>query len=61
MNKEQVEQSTSLLGKDTVEMLMKTHQDALWMLENLGVGCKQPEILKAFSKHEADSAARPWL
>ena len=46
---EQVEKSKSLLGEDTVDMLIKVHQDALWILENLGVGCKQPEIQEAFS------------
>ncbi|MBW1836663.1 MAG: trimethylamine methyltransferase family protein [Deltaproteobacteria bacterium] len=54
MNKEQVEQSKSLLGEDAVEMLMQTHQDALWMLENLGVGCRQPEILEAFQQYVTD-------
>ena len=54
---EQVEKSKSLLGKDTVEMLFKVHQDALWILENLGVGCKQPEIQEAFRKFEADGLA----
>ena len=48
MNQDQVEQSRTLLGDDAVEMLLKVHQDALWILENLGVGCKQPEILDAF-------------
>ena len=44
MNHEQVEESKALLGKEVVEMLLQVHQDALWILENLGVGCKQPEI-----------------
>ena len=57
MNKEQVEQSKSLLGMNTVEMLMQTHQDALWMLENLGVGCRQPKILEAFQQHVEDGRA----
>ncbi|MGD2124667.1 MAG: trimethylamine methyltransferase family protein [Desulfobacteraceae bacterium] len=57
MNKERVEISKSLLGKDTVDMLYRVHEDALWILENLGVGCKQPEILKAFKKLEAESQA----
>ena len=48
MNHEQVEQSKALLGKEVVEMLLQVHQDALWILENLGVGCKQPEILEVF-------------
>ena len=40
MNSDQIEQSQSLLGEKTVEMLMQVHQDALWMLENLGVRLK---------------------
>jgi len=46
-----------LLGKDTVEMLLKVHQDAMWMLENLGVGCKQPEIQAIFQRYEAEGLA----
>jgi len=57
MNKKQIEQSKSLLGKNTVEMLMQTHQDALWMLENLGVGCRQPKILEAFQQYVEDGRA----
>ena len=57
MNQTQVEQSKSLLGEDTVEMLMLTHQDALWMLENLGVGCRQPKILEAFQPYVEDGRA----
>ena len=48
MNQEQVEKSKALLGKEVVEMLLQVHQDALWILENLGVGCKQPEIQQVF-------------
>jgi trimethylamine:corrinoid methyltransferase-like protein len=54
LNNEQIEKSKRLFGKDTVEMLFQTHEDALWLLENLGVGCKQPEMLAAFKKFEAD-------
>ena len=36
---------------------MQSHKDALWMLENLGVGCKQPEIQEVFRKFESDGAA----
>jgi trimethylamine:corrinoid methyltransferase-like protein len=54
LNNEQIEKSKRLFGKDTVEMLLQTHEDALWLLENLGVGCKQPEMLAAFKKFEAD-------
>jgi trimethylamine:corrinoid methyltransferase-like protein len=57
MNKEQIERSQCLLGKDTVDMLFRVHKDALWILENLGVGCKQPEILKTFQELEAESQA----
>ncbi len=52
MNQEQIELSRRSLGEETVEMLFKVHEDALWMLENMGVGCKQPDILKAFSAYE---------
>lgn len=57
VNKEQIEKSNSLLGEDTVNMLIQVHEDALWILENLGVGCKQPEIQKAFQGFEADGLA----
>ncbi len=57
MNNEQVAKSKSVLGNDTVDMLHKVHQDALWILENLGVGCKQPEIQKAFQRLEAEGLA----
>jgi len=57
MNEEQKSTSISLLGNDTVEMLLQVHQDAMWMLENLGVGCKQKEIQEVFSRFEADGLA----
>ncbi|MCP4667507.1 MAG: trimethylamine--corrinoid methyltransferase [Deltaproteobacteria bacterium] len=57
MNEAQAERSESLLGKNTVDMLLQAHQDALWMLENLGVGCKTPEIQDVFRKFEADGLA----
>lgn len=57
MNTEQVNRSETLLGKSTVEMLMQTHADALWILENIGVGCRQPEIVAVFKQHEADGRA----
>ncbi|MBW2144778.1 MAG: trimethylamine methyltransferase family protein, partial [Deltaproteobacteria bacterium] len=57
MNEEQIKKSRSLLGNDTVEMLFNVHQDALWILENLGVGCKQPEMQAAFQKFEAEGLA----
>ena len=57
MNKEQEKRSKSLLGDVAVEMLLQVHKDALWILENLGVGCKQPQIQEAFRKFEADGLA----
>ncbi len=57
INTDQIKQSTSLLGRETVDMLMQVHQDALWILENMGVGCKQPEIVAAFKKYESDGKA----
>jgi trimethylamine:corrinoid methyltransferase-like protein len=57
MNKEQIKKSQSLFGKDTVDMLFRVHEDALWILENLGVGCKQAEILKAFQELESEGQA----
>ncbi|NVM22213.1 MAG: trimethylamine methyltransferase family protein [Desulfobacterales bacterium] len=57
MNPEQVERSGALLGQDTVNMLLQAHQDALWILENLGVGCNQPQIQEVFRKFEADGLA----
>jgi len=57
LNNAQVETSKSVLGDSTVEMLLQCHQDALWTLENLGVGCKQPEIQQAFKKLEAEGLA----
>jgi trimethylamine:corrinoid methyltransferase-like protein len=38
-------------------MLLQVHQDSLWMLENMGVGCSQPDMLAAFQQHEADGKA----
>ena len=57
MKTEQVERSKELLGRETVEMLQQVHLDALWILENLGVGCKEPGILEAFKKLEGDGLA----
>lgn len=57
MNEQQVKKSTSLLGEGAVEMLLQVHQDALWILENLGVGCQQPEIQEVFRQFEADGLA----
>ncbi|MGD8758175.1 MAG: trimethylamine--corrinoid methyltransferase, partial [Deltaproteobacteria bacterium] len=57
MNEKQVEKSKSSLGEDAVEMLQQAHRDALWILENLGVGCQQPEIHRVFQQFEADGLA----
>ncbi len=57
MNTDQMETSKSLLGSQTVDMLLQVHEDSLWMLENMGVGCTQPDILAAFRQHEADGKA----
>jgi trimethylamine:corrinoid methyltransferase-like protein len=50
MNSKAIKQSKELIGDVPVEMLIQSHKDALWILENLGVKCVQPEIQKAFSK-----------
>lgn len=57
MKEERVEISKSLLGNDTVDMLLQVHQDALWTLENLGVGCKQKELQDVFREFEAKGQA----
>lgn len=57
MNSAQIEESKSLFGNNTVEMLFQVHKDALWILENMGVGCRQPDIQAAFRRFEADGLA----
>ncbi|MCK5509519.1 MAG: trimethylamine--corrinoid methyltransferase, partial [Desulfobacterales bacterium] len=57
LNKEQIEKSKSLFNKNTVDMLLQVHEDALWILENLGVGCKQPEIQGAYKRYESEGLA----
>jgi len=57
MNEKQIEASISLLGKGSVDMLFQVHEDALWILENLGVGCKQPDMQQAFRALEPTGAA----
>lgn len=54
MREDQVAQSKAALGEDTVQMLLRVHEDALWILENLGVGCRQPDIQAAFQAYEND-------
>jgi len=57
VKKEQVERSRALLGEESVGMLHQVHQDAIWILENLGVGCKEPTILETFKKVEEEGLA----
>ena len=57
LRKDQVEKSTELFGDETVNMLLQAHEDALWILENLGVGCKQPDMQEVFRKFENDGLA----
>jgi trimethylamine--corrinoid protein Co-methyltransferase len=57
VNKEQVERSKSILGENTVNMLFQAHRDSLWILENMGVGCKQPDIRAVFQPFEAGGEA----
>jgi trimethylamine:corrinoid methyltransferase-like protein len=57
VNQEQVEQSKKLLGGDSVEMLLQVHEDALWIMENMGVGCRQTDILNAFKQYEDQGMA----
>lgn len=53
MNSDQVEASKRLMGESTVDMLIRVHEDALWMLENMGVGCKQPDMQELYRQYEA--------
>lgn len=57
MIQKQIDISTSLFGEKTVEMLLKAHTDALWIMENLGIGCTQPEMLAAIQPYEAQGLA----
>ncbi len=57
MNLEQIRKSKALLGEQTVDMLLKVHEDALWILENFGVGCQQPGIQHVFHQFEEDGLA----
>ena len=57
MNQEQLARSRALLGSPTVDMLLRVHEDALWLLENLGVGCKQPDMQDVFRQFEAAGRA----
>ncbi len=57
MNHSQVEKSEKLFGRNTVEMLLQSNTDAYWILENIGVGCRQPDMVAAFKKYENDGLA----
>lgn len=57
MNNGQLKESKRVLGSQTVEMILKVHNDALWILENMGVGCKQPNISELFKNLEKDGLA----
>ncbi|MBN1848753.1 MAG: trimethylamine methyltransferase family protein [Deltaproteobacteria bacterium] len=57
MNQKQIDMAKSALGERTVDMLFRTHQDSMWILENLGVGCKQPDIQAAFQQFESSGEA----
>jgi trimethylamine:corrinoid methyltransferase-like protein len=57
MNEARVQGATSRLGEETVDMLIRVHTDAAWILENLGVGCRQPEIQAAFERFAEEGLA----
>ncbi len=57
MNPEQIKISTDLFGETTIEMLMQSNEDAFWILENFGVGCKQPDMIEVFKPYEAEGLA----
>jgi len=54
---QQLQRSIDLLGKDTTDLLLQAHEDSLWVLENVGVGCKQPELQAAFRQYESEGEA----
>jgi len=56
-NTDQLAKTTNLFGQHTVDMLSKVHEDALWILENLGVGCKQKDIQQCFEKYSEQGEA----
>lgn len=57
MNQVQLEISKSKFGDTAVDMLIQVHQDALWVMENLGIGCNHPEIQAVFQQHESTGKA----
>jgi len=54
VNETQVVASRAVLGDSTVDMLRRVHDDALWILENLGVRCLEPHIREAFRRYEGE-------
>jgi len=57
MRQDRIDISTAKFGRETVDMLRQTHEDALWILENLGVRCRQPDIQAVFRIQEAEGLA----
>ncbi len=57
MNIDQINISKDLFGDATIDMLMKSNEDAFWILENFGVGCKQPDMISAFKPFEEKGLA----
>jgi len=57
VNQQQMEISRSTFGNKVVDMLMQVHQDALWIVENMGIGCRHPEIQAVFQQHESTGKA----
>jgi len=57
VNHAQISKSKTILGDSTVGMILQSHEDALWILENLGVGCIQPDICMAYKALEEEGAA----
>ena len=54
---DRVTKAEGLFGEETVDMLFQVHRDALWIMENLGVGCIQPDIQTAFRECEMEDLA----
>jgi len=57
VDKKQIKNSRALLGDEPVDMLLQVHKDAMWILENLGMGCKQPEMQGIFQQFEKEGLA----
>jgi trimethylamine:corrinoid methyltransferase-like protein len=56
-NQERVDEVRGTIGNEATDMLFKVHADALWILENLGVGCKEPDMVEAFKRYEDSGEA----